>query len=177
MRALAIIVLVAIAFLFQKPTSVAYDPAIVIINKNRGELVTNELATALMVWASNYTGLAMPKQMPLIVPLDWCDVQKTARRKCGQEEGDLTVMAVTKKDHVFLNKKWNVNDPYDLALLVHEFVHIMQFEADVSYACVAEWEKEAYAASFAFLASMKIEPFKAHGLDKMTLISITTCGL
>jgi hypothetical protein len=136
-----------------------------------------ELVTALMVWASAYTGLPVPTVEPIIVRMERCQMHRVLGAECPPDDAALSIRAFTIDNTVFLRDDWKPDTPYAVAVLLHELVHVLQFHAAVpKEPCFGQtWEKAAYEAHFAFLSSMKLDPMKESNLNALVLMMATTC--
>jgi len=78
---------------------------------------------------------------------------------------------------IYLHEDWRGTTPADSSLLVHEMVHHLQNVAGMRFACPGEREKDAYKAQRAWLKLFDRTLEGEFGIDSMTLLVRTTCGM
>ncbi len=78
---------------------------------------------------------------------------------------------------ILLPQGWTGATPREQSMLVHEMVHHLQAIAGIRYACPNEREKLAYAAQDAWLRRSGTTLERELGIDGLTLLVRTTCGL
>lgn len=83
----------------------------------------------------------------------------------------------TRSHTIFLADGWRPDSPADVSVLVHEVVHHLQTAAGLRYACPAERERLAYRAQDAWLARFDRSLESEFGIDRMTLLVLTTCTM
>lgn len=139
-----------------------------------------ELMHALMAWASPRLDLPAPAVVPRIVRKSHCEINAIARPgvDCPEEApGVPSVRAMYQSNVMWLNTEWRSDNIRDVAFLLHELVHHMQFHAGVpDTPCMAEaWEKPAYETHFAFLEAAGLDPYQVTGINALYLIFVTNC--
>lgn len=78
---------------------------------------------------------------------------------------------------ILLPRGWSGTAPREQSMLVHKMVHHLQAIAVLRYACSNEREKLAYAAQDAWLRRSGTTLEREFGIDSLTLLVKTTCGL
>jgi Domain of unknown function (DUF6647) len=78
---------------------------------------------------------------------------------------------------ILLPDGWTGRTPAELSVLVHEMVHHLQTVAELRYACPAEREKLAYEAQERWLEQFHTSLEREFGIDKLTLLVSTNCGM
>jgi hypothetical protein len=78
---------------------------------------------------------------------------------------------------IYLHEDWTGTTPADSSLLVHEMVHHLQNMAGMTFACPGEREKDAYRAQRAWLELFDRTLEGEFGIDPMTLLVRTSCGM
>ena len=78
---------------------------------------------------------------------------------------------------ILLPEGWTGESPAEMSVLVHEMVHHAQNVAGRRFACPAEREAEAYAVQERWLALFGETLEGAFGIDPMTRLVLTRCGL
>ena len=78
---------------------------------------------------------------------------------------------------ILLPRGWSGATPREQSMLVHEMVHHLQATAGLHYACPNEREKLAYAAQDAWLRRSGTTIEREFGIDGLSLLVRTTCGL
>jgi hypothetical protein len=72
---------------------------------------------------------------------------------------------------------WTGETAADLSVLVHEMVHHFQAIAGLRYACAAAREQVAYDAQQKWLSLFNTDLEREFGIDALTLLATTRCGL
>lgn len=141
----------------------------------------DQLMIALMVWISAASDLPAAPQAPSVEfntpqELHELNFPGTAYRA---ESGAPQAVALYDLDGavVHLPDGWQVSDPVDLSILVHELVHHMQASAGLEYQCRGAMEKVAYDTQIAFLESMGLDMFEVMEINELFYRIITSCGL
>lgn len=142
-----------------------------------------ELMVAFMVWISGNTGLPVPDNVPEIVKVELCQIDRIyhrdENRKCSRPDEIHAAAVYVRSDRtIYFPDTWAPDNIQDLALLAHELTHHMQAESGQfdTAECVGALEKPAYDMQFAFIRSAGVDPWSVVGLDQAILISITKCG-
>jgi hypothetical protein len=78
---------------------------------------------------------------------------------------------------IFLRRRWQEDSAAARSILVHELVHHAQAIGGMRFACPAAAEKQAYAVQEAWLAQWGLDLERAIGLDRMTRLVLTECGM
>ena len=114
-------------------------------------------------------GLMMDR--PLLIQ----SIAAHAERNHGRRE----VVSVydTLQGVILLPDGWTGRTPAGLSVLVHEMVHHLQTVAELRYACPAEREKLAYEAQERWLEQFHTSLEREFGIDKLTLLVSTNCGM
>ena len=141
----------------------------------------DQLMFAFMAWISAVTGLPPAEELPELVFNTPAELQMLHHPGAAYREGDGVPQAVALYDLeeriIHLTDDWEVRDPVDLSVLLHELVHHMQASADVGYDCRGAMEKVAYDAQIAFLASMDLDMFEVMEINRLFYVLLTTCSL
>jgi hypothetical protein len=136
------------------------------------------LILSFMVWISAFTGLPIPDKLPIIYMTTAENIHNKVRPNLEyKEDTAFAILAIYVHDDatIWLDENWDVNSLLDLSILLHEVVHHMQYEAEVSYRCKAELERDAYAAQFAWLAAAGVDPYELVGVNALFLHYVTNC--
>lgn len=123
-----------------------------------------ELMIALMVWVSGLVGYAVPEPPHVVWESEWTmrcmawDAEYGACPPSAEQSvtpPDVGAWYDPQERAVHLRDGWSAGDPRDVATLVHELVHHMQFAAgrDREVECVGQLEPEAYRVGARWLAS------------------------
>ena len=140
-----------------------------------------QLMFALMAWIGAATGLPPAEDLPRLVFNTPQELQMLHYPGATYREDDGAPQAVAlynlEEGIIHLAQGWDVRDPVDLSVLVHELVHHMQASADVGYPCRGAMEKVAYDAQIDFLASMDIDLFEAMEINRLFYTILTSCSL
>lgn len=72
---------------------------------------------------------------------------------------------------------WSPRTPADLSVLVHELVHYLQDAAALQYPCPQAREELAYEAQERWLGQFGTSLEAEFGIDRLTLLVTTRCGM
>jgi hypothetical protein len=130
-----------------------------------------------MVWASAHTGLPIPDVEPKIVFKEHCQLYEILQQECP-EDRSFGPQALHSAGVIFLPSHWNSHEPYHLAMLLHELVHVMQFHAGVEpVPCHAvALERPAWEAHIAFLESMGLDGMEVSRVNPLMYFLLTNCA-
>lgn len=140
-----------------------------------------ELMAALMIWASNATGLPVAEDMPVLVLEDRCAIQRMAYADENHECTADGVQAIYdhRTEAIYLPDTWSPTRLYDVSLLLHELIHHMQNEVGTDFDTVdcpgRDLERPAYTAQAAFIKGAGIDPWEVMRINQLALYFITTC--
>ena len=141
----------------------------------------DQLMFALMAWISAATGLPPAQDLPELVFNTPAELQMLHYPGAVYREGDGVPQAVAlynlEEGVIHLTDDWEVRDPVDLSVLLHELVHHMQASADIDYDCRGAMEKVAYDAQIDFLASMDLDMFEVMEINRLFYVLLTSCTL
>ena len=132
------------------------------------------LIVALMIWASQATGLPYPQALPNVVLRSQAEICAELEIDCRD---DTTILGAydDSTDTIYLHEPWNAQNIADTSTLLHELVHYMQDQADATYPCSQEREAEAYDAEIAWWKAMGLDYFEVLQRDRLYHMMITTC--
>ena len=78
-----------------------------------------------------------------------------------------------KNDVIYLRDSWNIHDPFDKSVLLHELIHYIQDKNNAKFNCIQEMEAESWPLQEKYL-------LQYHGVvwdyDKLWFFFISTCG-
>ena len=78
-----------------------------------------------------------------------------------------------KKNEINLRDTWNIHDPFDKSVLLHELIHYVQDLNEVKFDCVQQMEAEAWPLQKKYL-------LQYHGVDweydTLWFFFVSTCG-
>ena len=98
---------------------------------------------ALMLWISANTNYQTNFNPPRIVQMSQAALeQKYYQGKAN--DSHLHAFYSPLNETIYINKEFDVNDPFNQSILLHEILHHVQFKNGVKYRCIAELEQEAY---------------------------------
>lgn len=137
------------------------------------------LMYALMAWASAQTGIAPADTLPAVTytaPEEMVQMQYPDGDGGAAANGVRVVALYDPNEaEIYLPLGFDVRDPVDVSVLLHELVHHMQYEAGVGYACRGEMERVAYEAQGEYLSSVGIDLLEAMEMNGLFLHLVTTC--
>ena len=139
-----------------------------------------KLMTALLLWASSFTGLPVPDELPNVRFADGCQIERLyygdGERECA---GDIAAIYNPMFRTIYLPDTWSADNMTDVSTLLHELVHHVQFSAGLTaadYTCAAEMERQAYDAELAWLKAARVEdPMAVVGIPPITYFMVTRC--
>ena len=137
------------------------------------------LMYALMAWASAQTGIAPADTLPSVIyaaPEEMIEMQYPDSDG-GAAASGFRVVALYHPDNaeIYLPIGFDAADPVDVSVLLHELVHHMQYEAEVSYACRGEMERVAYETQGEYLSTVGIDLLEAMEMNGLFLHLVTSC--
>ena len=89
--------------------------------------------------------------------------------------GDVVAVYDDASGTIHLGETWRGDTAADLSVLVHEYVHHLQAEAGLRFACSGEREVLAYEAQDAWLRLFGSDLKSAFGIDGALLLVSTAC--
>lgn len=129
-----------------------------------------ELVAALLTWIGAQTGLAVPPP-PTVVTV-------SEERMVGLASGLAGARGAYDRDAriVYLRADWNWASLRSHATLLHELAHHVQAHNGVSARCGAEFERQAYDLTIAWLRQQGVaDPYALLEIDEFTLTVMTVC--
>ena len=136
----------------------------------------NLISAAFRAWMAVASGMPEGYEHPRIsfVPQQWIGELRYPHARRGASNDVVAVYADDIKT-IYLSEDWNALSPGDLSILVHEFVHHVQNEFNLRYACPAEREAAAYALQSDFLGLFGKSLESEYDIDPFTLMVRTKC--
>lgn len=138
--------------------------------------VSHGLLDLIASWLGANFDLPVARERPRI---EITSAARIAAMRYGQPAGDTsgTVVAVygDETNTIFLPQGWTGISPAEHSMLVHEMVHHLQHQAQLSYGCPEEREKLAYEAQSKWLALFGTTLGEEFGLDPFTVLAKTLC--
>jgi hypothetical protein len=127
---------------------------------------------ALMLWISAHTNYQMNFDSPRIVQLSQTALEQKFYQ--GQDkDSHLHAFYDPKNEIVYINNKFDINDPFNQSILLHEILHHVQFKNGVKYDCIGELEEEAYTLQKQYLREVHNFLWE---YDALYLKIITSCN-
>jgi hypothetical protein len=170
----------------------AAAPALAADSKDLPEhLVPLKLLTEIAEWLSTNFGLPAARALPKIafspperiaairygglLNNDMAPSAAPARQSSGDE--DVVAVYLHTTQTILLPEGWRGLTPAEVSVLVHEMVHHLQHQAQIRYPCSEAREKLAYQAQERWLARFGHTLKGAFGIDALTLLIRTNCGI
>ena len=136
----------------------------------------DELIAVLSIWVAAASGLPEAPTPPRVRQFEQ---QHVAAMQSGRYDApgseDIVAIYVGMVDTIVLSDDWNMHDPVDVSVLVHELVHHLQHHAGAEYHCPQAREKPAYMVQQEWLNMFGEDLKSAFGIDKFTLTFTTEC--
>jgi hypothetical protein len=131
---------------------------------------------ALMVWASQATGLPFPHSLPNVTFQSAIELCEAYADVCDE---NISILGAYDDftDTIHLRRVWNTQNLAHTSTLLHELVHYMQDKADATYPCPQEREAEAYEAEIKWWKAMGLDYFDVLQRDRPYHMLITTCPI
>tara|TARA_B100001057_G_C22841061_1_gene947119 strand:+ start:1191 stop:1619 length:429 start_codon:yes stop_codon:yes gene_type:complete len=108
-----------------------------------------ELIAFLLLWIGAETNYNVNLDAPRIIQLTQQELNTLYYKEDQQPHGHLYAFYDPKTDTVFLNKDFDIHDPFQKSVLLHELIHYVQDNNDVvgpdkRFTCIRAMEEEAY---------------------------------
>ena len=108
-----------------------------------------ELIAFLLLWIGAETNYNVNLDAPRIIQLTQQELNTLYYKEDQQPHGHLYAFYDPKTDTVFLNKDFDIHDPFHKGVLLHELIHYVQDNNDVvgpdkRFTCVRAMEEDAY---------------------------------
>jgi hypothetical protein len=135
-----------------------------------------ELIAVLSVWVAAASGLPEAPNPPRIRQYEQHHIAAMhAGRYYAPGSEDIIAIYVGMVDTIVLRDDWNLHDPSDLSVLVHELVHHLQHHAGVEYHCPQQREGVAFKVQEEWLSMFGESLNSAYGINEFTLTMSTNC--
>lgn len=149
------------------------------------------LLTAIMTWLSiNYGLEATYDDLPAVrfaPPMEMAFLHYEAFTPDAQRRVVAAYQAASarkvvsvydvRRQKILLPEGWEGRTPAELSMVVHEMVHHLQAEAGLRYGCPEEREALAYEAQEKWLEQFSTSLNAEFGVDALTLLVSTHCGM
>ena len=141
-----------------------------------------QLVDALICWVKGVTELPEPGRAPnfrfiqqAAMPNLAIGDQPGLKQNPGPNMLDIEALYDRKNGTIVLPETWRPS-PQSLSSLVHELVHHLQAESNLTYACPAAAEALAYDAQKRWLELFGTTLEESFEIDRLTLYVLTNCG-
>lgn len=135
-----------------------------------------ELIAVLSIWAATAAGLPEAPGPPRVRQFEQHHIAAMyAGHYDAPGSDDIIAIYVGMVDTIVLRDDWNMHEPADLSVLVHELVHHLQHHAGVEYHCPQQREGVAFAVQEEWLNMFGESLESAFGIDEFTLTISTNC--
>jgi hypothetical protein len=136
----------------------------------------DELIAVLSIWVAAASGLPEAPQPPRVRQYEQHHIGAMhSGRYDAPGNDDIVAIYVGMVDTIVLRDDWNLHDPVDVSVLVHELVHHLQHHAGVEYHCPQQREGLAFAVQQQWLGMFGESLESAYGIDDFTLTLSTNC--
>ena len=131
-----------------------------------------EILTALMIWLSANTFYSTDHPLPNVIFLSQAEMNALYYKDNEHEPSDLHGMYNKEEDVIILPDTWDIRNPWDQGVLLHEMVHYYQDMNEMKFDCSQEMEKDAWPIQQFYLK-------KVHNYDwdydQLWYMMISTC--
>ena len=108
-----------------------------------------ELIAFLLLWIGAETNYNVNLETPRVVQLTQQQLNTMYYTEDTHPSGHLHAFYDPKTDTIYLNKYFNIHDPFQKGVLLHELIHYVQDSNDVigpgkPFECMRALEEEAY---------------------------------
>ena len=108
-----------------------------------------ELIAFLLLWIGAETNYNVNLETPRVVQLTQQELNTMYYTEDTHPSGHLHAFYDPKTDTIYLNKYFNIHDPFQKGVLLHELIHYVQDSNDVigpgkPFECMRALEEEAY---------------------------------
>lgn len=141
-----------------------------------------QLVDALICWVKCATELPEPGRAPNFRFIQQAAMPNLAngdysghKQNPGPNMLEIEALFDRKNGTIVLPETWRPS-PLSLSSLVHELVHHLQAEAQLTYACPAAAEALAYDAQERWLELFGTTLEESFEIDRLTLFVLTNCG-
>lgn len=135
------------------------------------------MAAEMITWIVGKTGWTKRK-LPHIKFLPHKQIVALFSENPGGADGIHIVAAYSDKRHIiYLSNQWDPGSLRDRAALLHELVHHLQDLNKVKVACPAQYEKQAYELTIAWLGDNGVkDPYEFLGIDERYIYLMSHCS-
>lgn len=137
-----------------------------------------ETILALLLWASQYTGIEYPGPPPELRQVsasELVDLSVPNATPAAREYLAGHLMAIYKFDHkrIYVSVAVDLSTEYGKSIIVHELVHFLQFQTgrQAHAPCAGALEQPAYQAQKAYMLTHGVKP----DFDDFTVASYGQC--
>jgi hypothetical protein len=133
-----------------------------------------ELIISLLLFIGAETNYNTDLPHPTILFLPQDQLESKYNADAGTDNtNDLWGFYDLKKNEINLRDTWNIHDPFDKSVLLHELIHYVQDLNEVKFDCVQQMEAEAWPLQKKYL-------LQYHGVDweydTLWFFFVSTCG-
>ena len=126
----------------------------------------------MLLWIGANTNYNVDLPHPTVVMMTQIELEQRYGNDHGPGGGALKGFYSTKSNTIYINKDFDIHDPWKKSVLFHELMHYVQDQNGFTANCVQEWEKEVYPLQKKYM-------LEVHGLnwdyDPMWYKLISTC--
>ena len=136
-----------------------------------------ELIAFLLLWRGAETNYNVNLETPRVVQLTQQELNTMYYTEDTHPSGHLHAFYDPKTDTIYLNKYFNIHDPFQKGVLLHELIHYVQDSNDVigpgkPFECMRALEEEAYPLQQKYL-------LEVHGIawdyDELWVKLLSSC--
>ena len=131
-----------------------------------------EILTALMIWISANTFYNTDHPLPNVIFLKQAEMNALYYKDNEHEPNDLHGMYNKEENVIILPDTWDIRNPWDQGVLLHEMVHYYQDVNEMKFDCSQEMEQDAWPIQQFYLK-------KVHNYDwdydQLWYMMISTC--
>ena len=131
-----------------------------------------EILTALMIWLSANTFYSTDHPLPNVIFLSQAEMNALYYKDNEHEPNNLHGMYNKEENVIILPDTWDIRNPWDQGVLLHEMVHYYQDVNEMKFDCSQEMEQDAWTIKQFYLK-------KVHNYDwdydQLWYMMISTC--
>ena len=131
-----------------------------------------EILTALMIWLSANTFYSTDHPLPNVIFLSQAEMNALYYKDNEHEPSDLHGMYNKEEDVIILPDTWDIRNPWDQGVLLHEMIHYYQDMNEMKFDCTQEMEQDAWPIQQFYLKKVHNYDWDC---DQLWYMMISTC--
>ena len=135
-------------------------------------MIMKEIIAALLIWLGANSDYTVNMDVPPVILLPQVEMENIYYGE-AERHGHLHAFYNTEEDVIYLPDTWDGTNPWDLGVLLHEVIHYVQDQNDLSFACKNAMEKESWPLQQRYLK--EVHDFQ-WDYDRLWHHMISTCA-